>query len=176
MEFALELLKILLPCAATVIAVYFVIDRLLKEREHSASEKVKVEEIKVMLPLMLQAYERMNLFLERIAVENIIIRLHQPTGSAHELHTTLVKAVNEEFEHNIAQQIYVSEEGWKAVREAKDEVIRVVNRAMGQLPANGTSLDLSQKVFELMSEMEEPATHRARRVLKGELNTRLKYY
>ena len=177
METFWEFIKLLVPVLAVGgMTVYLILNRKDKEQALVGELELKKHEAKTLLPLILQAYERLTLFLERISVENLVMRVHEQGMSAKLFHTKLINAISDEFEHNIAQQIYVSEEAWDKLKKAKDDVIRVINRAGNQVGPNGTGIQLSQKIFEIMSEEEDPLTHVARRYLKQELNTRLKYY
>src|SRR6202046_1902859 len=64
------------------------------------------------LPLRLQAYERLVLFIERINPANMLIRMNATSYSAHELYSLIVEDIRSEFQHNITQQIYVSSRAW----------------------------------------------------------------
>lgn len=177
MDAFLEFMKLLIPVLAVGgMAIYLILNRKDKEEQYSNEYRLKEQEAKTMLPLILQAYERLTMFLERISVENLVIRVHEQGMSAKLLHTKLIKAISDEFEHNIAQQIYVSEEAWDKLKKGKDDVIRVINRAGNKVGPSASGIELSQKIFEIMSEEEDPLTHIARRYLKQELNTRLKYF
>ncbi len=102
------------------------------------------------IPLRLQAYERLVLLTERIALPNIIGRLNQPGISAQEMKQVLVENIKTEFEYNHTQQLYVSQASWDAVRNLKDQNIMVVNQVAASLPVNSSSIDLNRKVLEIL--------------------------
>ena len=78
------------------------------------------------LPLRLQAFERLTLFLERISLNKLLIRI-KPTGKDPEKYShKLIGIVEQEFEHNLAQQIYVSETAWKAVVTSKNLIVKII--------------------------------------------------
>src|SRR5687767_8976984 len=106
-EFA-EVLKILLPCLVVAGTAYFLIDKHLRNEDRKRASQFRAESQKTTLPLRLQAYERVVLYLERIAPNSIIMRTYKTGMSARLLQADLVKAIREEYEHNMAQQIYLS--------------------------------------------------------------------
>ena len=104
---------------------------------------------KIITPIRLQAYERLILFLERISPESLVMRLHKPELSSLQFQTMLILAIREEFEHNLSQQVYMSSQAWELVRNAKEDLIKLVNTAATKLNDNATATELSQKIFEL---------------------------
>ncbi|HRB40541.1 MAG TPA: hypothetical protein PKX86_07525 [Bacteroidia bacterium] len=74
---------------------------------------------KDMLPLKLQAVERMVVFLERIQPENILFRILQPGMNVRDLQVDLLAAIRQEYEHNVSQQVYVSVQSWSLITKAK---------------------------------------------------------
>ncbi len=79
--------------------------------------------------LQLQAYERLSLLLERIAVQNMLLR--RPAGelSAQQYTASLLLTIREEFEHNVTQQVYVSDALWQIILQARDNVSQLIVRA-----------------------------------------------
>ena len=73
------------------------------------------------IQLRLQAYERLTLFVDRIALPNLISRVNEPGASVREMQVLLTQNTKQEFEHNITQQIYVSADAWTAVKNLKDQ-------------------------------------------------------
>jgi len=74
-----------------------------------------------------QAYERLVLFLERINPSNMVLRMHKNNASAQMLEADMVKSIREEYEHNLSQQIYFSDEIWKLIKLAKEETIKLIS-------------------------------------------------
>ena len=102
-----------------------------------------------LLPLRLQAYERLVLFLERIHPSNLVMRLNSPDSSAVQLQSAMVRAIREEFEYNLSQQLYVSANAWEQVKNAKEATIALINHAASGLPETAVSADLVKKVFDV---------------------------
>jgi hypothetical protein len=100
--------------------------------------------------LQLQAYERLILLTDRIALPNLIQRVHQPGLSAREMQSLLNMSIRQEFEHNITQQIYVSAEAWDALRNYKDQNMLMVNQVGSFLPDDATGNDLNRQLLDLL--------------------------
>ncbi len=100
--------------------------------------------------LQLQAYERLILLTDRIALPNLIQRAHQPGLSAREMQSLLTLSIRQEFEHNITQQIFVSAEAWDAIRNYKDQNTLIVNQIASYLPEVATGNDLNRQLLDLL--------------------------
>ena len=110
-------------------------------------------------PLRLQAYERLVLLCERIALPNLISRVNQPGLSAREMQFLLVESIKQEYEYNASQQIYVSETAWNAVRSLRDQNLLMINTIGKSLPAEATAGDLNRNLMEAMMQEEKAAIH-----------------
>jgi hypothetical protein len=100
--------------------------------------------------LQLQAYERLILLTDRIALPNLIQRLHQSGLSAREMQSLLTLSIRQEFEHNITQQIFVSAEAWEALRNYKDQNTLIINQVASFLPEDATGNDLNRGLLDLL--------------------------
>lgn len=80
------------------------------------------------LPLRLQAYERMTLFLERIKPSNLLIRVNPSSSIKEDYVYLIIQNIEQEFEHNLAQQIYVSEDCWKIINASKNATIQLIRK------------------------------------------------
>ena len=100
--------------------------------------------------LQLQAYERLILLTDRIALPNLIQRVNQPGLSAREMQSLLTLSIRQEFEHNITQQLYVSPEAWDAVRNYKDQNLLIVNQVGSFLPEGAGGNDLNRQLLDLL--------------------------
>jgi len=110
-------------------------------------------------PLRLQAYERLVLLAERIALPNLISRLSQPGLSAREMQFLLLESIKQEFEYNASQQIYVSEAAWDAVRSLRDQNLLMINSIAKSLPPDATATELNRQLMEAMMQEEKAAIH-----------------
>lgn len=114
-------------------------------------KKVSIEKT---LPLRLQAYERLTLFIERINPSNLFVRLQSPGMTAAQLHQLVLAEVRTEFQHNASQQIYISDNSWMVVKKIKDETISLVSSALNNLGPDATAMDLSKVVLTHLADLE----------------------
>lgn len=117
------------------------------------------KEQSVSLQLQLQAYERLILLTERIALPNLISRTNQPGLSVREMQVMLVQTIKQEFEYNISQQIYVSPEAWDAVRNLKDQNIHIINQVASFMPADAQGTDLNRQILEMIVQNPKSTLH-----------------
>lgn len=172
LDYLFELFKILIPASAVVIVVQVMLKSHfddLKRRDNLFVSKSKSEDLR---PLQMQAYERLILFLERLQPDNLMMRMQRPGMSARVLHTSMLKAIRQEYEHNMTQQLYVSPSAWKLVLMARDELTKLVNIASTQLPEEATAIDLANQMMAVIVKLEKLPTDVAIQGLKMEFQSK----
>lgn len=127
-----------------------------------------------MLQTRVQAYERMVLLLERINPSQMIPRSLAPGQTARSLEIKLQQTIREEFEHNLSQQIYVSDLAWELVKTARESVSQRIRKAAEQLDASAPASDLAQAILVLALEKETDPVEKALILLKKEVRELLK--
>jgi len=148
MEALIEFGKIIIPASLVLYAVFLTVRSFISKEIELKKLEIRTRSLETILPARLQAYERMTLFLERIAPQNLLIRLNNPGFSARDFQRLLLDEIRNEYNHNVSQQVYMSEEVWNQIRNAKEELIIMINEAASELPPEATSIDLSKKIFE----------------------------
>ena len=169
MEEVLDIAKYVVPSLVVFVATYFVMKKFTDNEYRKLMLEMRRGNQKMITPLRLQSYERLVLFLERVSPNNLVMRVHKQGMSAKLLQAELVKTIKQEYEHNLTQQIYISSSGWEGVRTAKEEVIKVINIAGTQMKDNATGVELGQKIFEIMMQLENSPTRIAINMLKKEI-------
>lgn len=101
--------------------------------------------------MRLQAYERLTLLVDRIALPNLISRLGSAQISAREMQMILIQNIRQEFDYNITQQIYVSADVWTAVKNLKDQNMLLVNQIATALPIEANALDLNKAILDFLN-------------------------
>jgi hypothetical protein len=128
-----------------------VLKRWLKSQQKERLLQMKLDErqetLRVVTPLRLQAYERMALFLERISPNSLVLRCYQPGMDLKLLQGVMTKNIRDEWEHNLSQQVYLSTELWACIREAKDEMINLINSSAVSLTDTTDPTRLAATVF-----------------------------
>lgn len=108
------------------------------------------------LPLRLQAYERMALFLERITPSKLLIRVTPISSNREDYESLLIQNIEQEFEHNLSQQIYLSDECWNIITAAKNATIQLIRKA-SLLEKTNTANKLREVVLTEMMEKRAPS-------------------
>lgn len=169
MEIVLQLALIILPAGAVFMTAFYFM-RQTAQREIRASHlEQKAERQKFFLPHRVEAYQRVILLMERIHPNSLVMRLNNPGLPATAFQIKLLEAVREEFDHNIAQQMYISSDVWEMCKKAKDETVKIINLAGQQMGPTSTGMDLSGKIFEIVAEVGVLPTEIAVRALKEEV-------
>jgi hypothetical protein len=169
MEIVFEILKIILPALLVMITAWFVIRNMLQDEHDRRRQELLLQTVKTITPVRLQAYERVILFLERISPESLIMRNANPDQSAQQLHSILVTSIRSEYEHNLSQQIYMSNEAWEMVKNARGTVVRIINSIATKLPPTATGEELSRLLIEEVMDMDSEPCRAAIDFVKAEL-------
>lgn len=98
--------------------------------------------------LKLLAYERIVLLIERLKPDSLVPRTIVPSLNSKEYQLLLLNEIRKEFEYNLSQQLYLSEEIWKMTVQFKDNVITLINQAARECPPASTSGELAQHILE----------------------------
>lgn len=169
-EYIYELLKILLPATLVLYGMYSLVNAYLEKEYKKRILEIRMKNTDIVLPIRLQAYERICLFLERITPSNMLVRLSSAGQSAGEYQRVLLTEVREEFNHNVSQQMYMSTEAWQMVKRAKEETVTLINQVYQELPEAAKGTDLARRVLEKVLDTEYDPTGRAINFLKQEIN------
>ncbi len=154
-NYLLEILKFTLAGVGVVYIAFYLLKPYLDRSEQVQLMELKKTISSQTLPLRLQAYERIVLFVERANPANLLIRMGGAVESASELHALVVTEIRNEYQHNISQQIYVSSRAWTVVKRVKDDTLSVVTNAVKALPENATALELSKTILAHLSHLQD---------------------
>ena len=168
----LNFLAVLAAIAITGWIFYLLVKRYFDNQQKQQLLQMKVDERaamqKTVAPIRLQAYERMALFLERIGPESLVLRCYQPGMDLKLLQGVMTKNIRDEWEHNLSQQVYISSQLWTRIREAKNEMINLVNSAAVSLPDTTDPTRLAAAIFA--SAAEHSPVESALAAMHDELN------
>jgi len=160
MDALIEFIKILVPASIVLYGAYLLVRMFIQKEVDMRKLEVRSRSIELVLPNRLQAYERMALFLERISPQNLLVRLSTTGMTSKEFHQLLLSEIRNEYNHNVSQQVYMSENIWNLIKNAKEDLILNINDAAGEMKLESTSLDLSRKIFEkAINKQVDPIAH-----------------
>jgi hypothetical protein len=141
----LELLSYTLPAIIVGFVAYYFFNLHTKNEEGRRRYLLNKEAQKNALPIRLQAYERMTLFLERISLTKLLIRITPISTNKNDYENFVIAQIEQEFEHNLAQQIYMSDECWTIITTAKNATIQMIRKA-----AMSERVDSADKLREVI--------------------------
>jgi len=170
-DFFADLLRYILPSIVVFVASFLTLKQFMDSQNRMKALELKMNNQKDMTPIRLQAYERVVLFLERINPSNLLLRVNRPGMSARTLQTELTRTIRQEFDHNLSQQVYMGNNAWELTRNAKEEMIKLVNLTAGRLNDQATGVELSQLMLEAVSKMEKIPSQIAIDYIKEEIAT-----
>ncbi|MCD6346147.1 MAG: hypothetical protein J7L96_01875 [Bacteroidales bacterium] len=169
METLLEIIKYTLPSIIVLFAVWIMIHYFTKNLQKDKHHQIKLASSKKTLPLQLQAYERLAVYLERITLDTLLVKEINSAQSARDMHNKLIETIRSEFDHNMSQQIYLSDEAWKVIRLAKENTIKMINAAFQQTNPDANSLDLSKKILDIQIEAGNSPAQAALSFIKADV-------
>jgi hypothetical protein len=169
MDMIPEILKYTIPALIVFLTAYLLILNQSRNEEKRRHSEIARSGEKTILPIRLQAYERLALLLERISPESIIMRQNLSNLTAKQLQTELLASIRAEFDHNLSQQVYISPEAWERIKNARSNIISLINTAAQQIEPNASAYTLSQKILDMVMEHKNSLTAPALEMIKKEV-------
>lgn len=162
----IQLLLTLLICMTTVATIIYLFHRADERRRQQELQNRFLSDI---MPSRMQAYERMALYLERISPVNSVPREQMNVNTALELHTLLISSIRQEFEHNVAMQVYMTSASWRRILQAKDEVCKLLTEVAKTTDPKASSIELGRKILEEAGDKTTFYIRRAQEGLRSDL-------
>jgi hypothetical protein len=153
--FIIDVLKLVIAGLIIFYVAWLIIKSELDCNSQIKALELKKVSLETTLPLRLQAYERLTLFIERINPTNMLVRVHVAGTSVREIQQFLVEEIRTEYQHNITQQLYVSAQAWIIINRIKDDTINLINNAASGLPAEAASIEFSKVILTHLSGLED---------------------
>jgi hypothetical protein len=169
MEIVLQLALIIIPAGAVLLTTIYFLRRESSKEIQSMKIELKKSRQDFFLPSRVEAYQRAVLLMERIHPNSLVMRLHNPGLPARALQAKFLDSIREEYDHNVAQQLFISPQVWQMVKNSKEETIKIINIAGNQMDVTSTGMDLSAKIFEIVAEIGQLPTEITVEYLKKEL-------
>lgn len=164
----LEIIKISIPALIVFATVYYVLQAYLDKQYQLKVLEFKQKQQDTTIPLRLQAYERLSLFCERIAIPSLLLRLQENEQSAAALRVAMLLTIQQEFEYNITQQVYVSEQLWQIIKISKDDTVDLINGIAERVDPKAPSKELAGMMLKFMETHPSQALDKALLAIKKE--------
>jgi hypothetical protein len=160
MDALIDFGMLIIPASLVLYLAYLLVRSFIQKEIELKKLEVRSRSIETVLPSRLQAYERMALFLERMTPQNLLVRLNTSAMPYREFQQLLLAEIRNEYNHNVSQQVYMSEDVWSLVKGAREDLTVLINESANEMNAEATSLDLSKKIFEkFITKPVDPINH-----------------
>jgi hypothetical protein len=167
-----ELLVVLAIVIVALASIIFLVLNFNKKINFSESLAVQGELRKqrqeFFLSHRMEAYQRAILYMERIHPVTIVMRMNQQNVNAVLFQSMLLKAIRDEYDHNVAQQMFISPNAWHLLKNAKEETVKLINVGASDLPSDSSSSDLAKAIITLTADINPLPSEIAIEALKAE--------
>lgn len=143
----IDILKISIPAIIVALVSYFLIKELLRNQNHREALKLQREGQATTLPLRLQAYERLSVLIERLSLPGLVMRTQSDQMKAATLKVALMMAIQQEFEHNISQQVYISDQLWKIIQTTREDLLEFISLVGEKIEPNAPGSELASALM-----------------------------
>lgn len=168
MNWIVLLLCTVLPAVVVLLCAVAIMQRQSKAVEQILKQQWSLEAKRQTLPLRLQAYERMTLLMERISPEALLMRTSPGEASSGLYSQMLLEEISVEWNHNLSQQIYLSQDAWNAVRTARGQVAELIAACAGHVHADTPASELTRVILASLLELDTHPTRQALDILREE--------
>ena len=168
-----EILKYCIPALCVLLATWIIMHKFYKSETEKRLWELKRLSQKEISPLRMRAYERLALLLERTTPERMLVDINVTEMTPLQLQTHLMHTLRQEYNHNLSQQIYVSDETWDMIENAHMQTIAFCNSIAQQMPANSNALDYAKTLITAYKSNGETPNDLALQALKKEAQTLL---
>lgn len=165
-----QIILVIVTGAIVFATAFYILKTFINNENNKQLLDYKTQNLKLITPIKLQAYERIILFLERISPNSLIVRLQVSGMKCHQFHVEMLSLIRAEFEHNLSQQIYMSDSAWEVAISAKENVIRLINIAADCVEKDSDAIELSKAIMEQWIKLNPTPIKTAIIFIKNEVN------
>ncbi len=166
-----EVLKYTIPGLLVLLSTWLVLWKMLREDRFKREFELKRKSQKEITPLRLRGYERLALLLERTTPEALLRDLDVAQLTAQQISSLLLQKLRLEYDHNLSQQIYVSNEAWEAITDAREQMVLFLSTTARQFPADTNGLEVAKLMLTAYAQNGETPNQKALKILKDEVRT-----
>lgn len=168
-DLVIDLIMIIIPAAIVFFVAHHFTTKFFQEEREKRRHEIKQVKLNKISPLKVQAFERLTIFLDRITPENLILRNTSKDFNATQFKHKMVRSVQEEFNHNISQQLYISDQSWTMIKLAMEYVLGTIEACYKIMPENAKGTDLGKAILVELQERDQNPVQAAIQFLKKEL-------
>ena len=169
----IEILKYCVPSLCVLLATWLVMHKFYKSEAEKRLWELKRLSQKEISPLRMRAYERLSLLLERTTPEHLLIELNLGEMTILEVQQHLMRTIRLEYDHNLSQQVYVSDQVWDTIIAAREQMVAFINTMAQQMPPESTALDFAKVLITAYRSNGQTANDQAMQMLRTEARSLL---
>jgi len=151
----LEIVKYTLPSLIVFATSYYILKQYIDSQYNMKAMELKSRYRKDAIPLKLSAYERLLLLCDRLHLPNLILRLKVRDMNAMDLKNAMIISIQQEYEHNMAQQLYTSQQLWDIITLTKNDLMSMVNRAAENFNSSDNANALADAIVKEYAAMDK---------------------
>ncbi len=164
----LEIVKVTVPPLVVFFTAYYLLKTYLDKQYQIKLLESRQKQQGTTLPMRFQAYERLSLFCERIAIPNLVLRQRQDDQTSAALRLALLVTIQHEFEYNVTQQVYISEQLWQIIKISRDDTVNIINGIFEQVDPDSPSRELANRLLFYVENQPASALEKALVAIKKE--------
>jgi hypothetical protein len=149
--------------------MYLTVKAFVQKELDKTEGEIKKKNNEIIMPVRLQAYERLCLFLERISLNNLVLRTNNPSYTVGEFHSKLLSEIRDEYNHNLSQQIYMSDVAWQMVKSAMEQTSAKINEASQFVNKEDRGIELAKAIFNVAAQSTSDPIQEALNYIKNEI-------
>ena len=169
----MEVLAYSIPALIVLLATWIVMHKMFNNEQQKRMWELKRASQKEISPIRLRAYERLTLLLERTTPEHMLMDINLQEMTVPQVQQQLLRTIRLEYDHNLSQQIYVSDEVWDKIIHARNEMAAFVTAMAAGMPQGSTSLDYAKTLITAYATNGDTPNSVALSALKDEAKTLL---
>ena len=169
-----QIIPIILVIVVLIFGFWLIQYSTFRNEEKKRQWELKRESQKTISPIRLRAYERLALLLERTKPEHMLMELKtkEPdalaTWTIGQVQQYMLQTLRAEYDHNQSQQVYVSDEVWDLIINARDQMAAFIIAMSAQLPAGANAQVYAQTLLTAYNSNGTTPTDKALEKLKDE--------
>ena len=164
----LEIVKVSVPALIVFLTVHYLFKNYLEGQRELRRQEIEKEQKSAALPLRMQAYERLSLFCERVSIPTLLLRVPAGEQNAKSYRLALLLAIQQEFEHNITQQVYISSQLWEIIKAARDDTVNFISVVSEKVDPRASAAEFRKALLNLDASREATGMETALQAIKKE--------
>ena len=162
------MLLVVVPALIVFGTAYYIMKEFTTNQWRTQSLRQQAERQKTTLPIRLQAYERLALFCERISITGLVLRTRAENMTPAQYKVNLLMSIQQEYEHNVTQQVYVSDQLWQIIQVARDDLSRFIDLVSQEMEPGASARDFADHLLNHAAQRERDPLQTAQTAIRKE--------